>query len=125
MFVANLVQIACFLYTQLTKISVYIFAYIILLYKHTLRFSDLVWPSKLSKFTSFKELIKQSYFKPSLNTNVTVKVKQMANDDFPVPACDVCLGIWTSRVHQEGSASTFEVENLVSRPITHAYDLIS
>ena len=52
--------------------------------------SYLVWPSKHSIFNSFKKLIKKSYFKPSINTSITVDIQLSDTRKFPIRTCNLC-----------------------------------
>lgn len=85
-----------------------------------------MWPSQIAKFSRFEELIKKSYFKPSANVNVIVKVQQANNEEFPVPSCSVCASKFDAAklrdavndVHWEMlSASTYNLEGKVSESL--------
>lgn len=82
-----------------------------------------MWPSKHSSLKSFKNLIKTSYFKPTLSTRIDVKIHPFDPMAFPVPSCDVChqrfekSGVReaVARVQWELlGASTYDLEGEVS-----------
>lgn len=77
----------------------------------------------MSKLETFEKLIKDSYFKATLNTNVIVKTQNSCNENFPISSCSTCVvkfkesGLLDSvkKVHWGlVGASTYNLEEKVS-----------